>query len=75
VARPARHQPVRRKRQGSSAAVLNTFRIIRTNVMKVVTSVNACDRCIQSAINIRGKKMQRRAEFLLTRGLRQSGWK
>ena len=62
----------------SSAAVLNTFRtfrIILTNAVKYVTSVESYDRRIQSAINIQGKKMQRRAEFLLTRALRQAGWK
>ena len=62
----------------SSAAVLNTFRffrIILTNAVKYVTNVDAYDRRIQSAINIQGRKMQRRAEFLLTRALRQAGWK
>jgi hypothetical protein len=62
----------------SSAAVLNTFRVFRiilTNAVKYVTNVDAYDRRIQSAINIQGKKMQRRAEFLLTRALRQAGWK
>ena len=43
--------------------------------MKYVTNVESYDRRIQSAINIQGKKMQRRAEFLLTRALRQAGWK
>ena len=62
----------------SSAAVINTFRVFRiilTNAVKYVTSVESYDRRIQSAINIQGKKMQRRAEFLLTRALRQAGWK
>ncbi len=61
-----------------SAAVLNTFRVFRiilTNAVKYVTNVESYDRRIQSAINIQGKKMQRRAEFLLTRALRQAGWK
>ena len=38
-----------------------------------VTNVESYDRRIQSAINIQGKKMQRRAEFHLTRVLRQAG--
>jgi hypothetical protein len=62
----------------SSAAVLNTFarfRIILTNAVKYVTNVESYDRRIQSAINIQGKKMQRKAEFLLKRALRQAGWK
>ena len=62
----------------SSAAVINTFRVFRiilTNAVKYVTNVESYDRRIQSAINIQGKKMQRRAEFLLTRALRQAGWK
>lgn len=62
----------------SSAAVLNTFRVFRiilTNAVKYVTSVDAYDRRIQSAINIQGKKMQRRAEFLLSRALNRAGWR
>ena len=62
----------------SAAAVINTYtriRIILTNAVKYVTNVESYDRRIQSAINIQGKKMQRRAEFLLTRALRQAGWK
>ncbi len=62
----------------SSAAVINTFRVFRiilTNAVKYVTNVDAYDRRIQSAISIQGRKMQRRAEFLLTRALRQAGWK
>ena len=62
----------------SAAAVINTFarfRIILTNAVKYVTNVESYDRRIQSAINIQGKKMQRRAEFLLKRALRQAGWK
>ena len=68
----------RRGGKRSSAAILNTFRVFRiilTNAVKYLTSVDAYDRRIQSAINIQGKKMQRRAEFLLTRALRQAGWK
>ena len=59
-------------------AVINTFtrfRIILTNAVKYVTNVESYDRRIQSAINIQGRKMQRRAEFLLTRALRKAGWK
>ena len=52
-----------------------TFRIILTNAVKYVTNVESYDRRIQSAINIQGRKMQRRAEFLLTRALRKAGWK
>ena len=37
--------------------------------------VDAYDRRIQSAINIQGRKMQRSAEFLLTRALRRAGWR
>ena len=62
----------------SAAAVINTFtrfRIILTNAVKYVTNVEGYDRRIQSAINIQGRKMQRRAEFLLTRALRKAGWK
>ena len=61
-----------------TAAVLNTFRVFRiilTNAVKFVTNVESYDRRIQSAINIQGKKMQRRAEFPLTRDLRRAGWK
>ncbi|MCB1205011.1 MAG: hypothetical protein KDN18_12190 [Verrucomicrobiae bacterium] len=69
----ARHGSAR-----SSAAVINTFQVFRislTNAVKYVTNVDAYDRRIQSAINIQGRKMQRRAEFLLTRALRKSGWR
>jgi len=62
----------------SSAAVINTFRVFRIilpNAVKYVTSVESYDRRIRSAINIQGKKMQRRAEFLLTCALRKAGWK
>ena len=61
----------------SAVAVINTFmvfRIILTNAVKYVTNVEGYDRRIQSAINIQGKKMQRRAEFLLTRALRRARW-
>lgn len=61
----------------SSAAVINTFRVFRiilTNAVKYVTNVDAYDRRIQAAINIQGRKMQRRAEFLLTRALRRAAW-
>ena len=62
----------------SSAAVINTFRVFRiilTNAVKYVTKVDAYDRRIKSAVNIQGKKMQRRAEFLLTRTLQVAGRK
>src|SRR5689334_22272707 len=62
----------------SSAAIINTFRVFRiilTNAVKYVTNVDAYDRRIQSAINIQGRKMQRRAEFLLARALRRAGWR
>lgn len=62
----------------SAVAVINTFTrfsIILTNAVKYVTNVESYDRRIQSAINIQGRKMQRRAEFLLTRALRKAGWK
>ena len=35
--------------------------------------IESYDRRIQSAINIQRKKLQRRAEFFLTRALRQAG--
>ncbi len=41
----------------------------------ILTNVESYDRRIQSAINIQGRKMQRRAQFLLTRTLRKAGWK
>jgi len=62
----------------SSAAIINTsrvFRIILSNAVKYVTNVESYDRRIQAAINIQGKKMQRRAEFLIKRAFRQAGWK
>ena len=58
--------------------VLNAFRVFRiilTSAVKYITNVENYDRRIQSAIHIQGKKMQRRAEFLLTYALRQAGWK
>ena len=45
------------------------------DAVKYATNAESCDRRIQSAIDIQGKKMQRRVEFLLTRALRQAGWK
>ena len=68
---------VRHGSKRCSAAVINTlrvFRIILTNAVKYVASVESYDRRIQSAINIQGKKMQRRAEFLLTPTLRCNAW-
>ena len=62
----------------SSAAVINTFRVFRiilTNAVKYLTNLESYDRRIQSAINIPRKKMQRRADFLLTRALRAARWK
>jgi len=62
----------------SSASVIHTFRVFRiilTNAVKYVTNVEGYVRRIQSAINIQGWKMQRKAEFLLTRALRAPGWK
>jgi hypothetical protein len=56
-------------------AVVSAFRIILINAVKYVTNVESYDRRIQSAINIQGKRMLRRAEFLLTHALRQAGWK
>jgi len=49
-------------------------RINLSNAVKNITNVESYDRRIQSAINIQGKKMQRRAEFLLKRALRQARW-
>ena len=48
---------------------------VAVGAVKYVTNVESYDRRIQSAINIQGRKMQRRAEFLLTRALRQAGWR
>ncbi len=62
----------------SAATVINTFRVFRiilTNAVKYVTNVESFDRRIQSAINIQGKKMRRRAVYLLTRALSRAGWK
>ena len=56
---------------GGIADGLRNFR----SKLKNVTSVESYDRRIRSATNIQGRKMQRRAEFLLTRALRQAGWK
>ena len=61
----ARHGSTR-----SAAAVINTF----TRFRIILTNVESYDRRIQSAINIQGWKMQRRAEFLLTHALRRAGW-
>ena len=48
----------------------------RASALRIIlTNVESYDRRIQSAINIQGRKMQRRAEFLLTRALRRTGWK
>jgi len=55
--------------------MFRVFRIILTHAAKYVTNVESYDRRIQAATNIQGKKMQRRAEFLLTRALRQAGYK
>ena len=54
-----------------SSTRFHVFRIILTNAVKYATNVESYDRRIQSAINIQGKKMQRRAEFLLKRALRR----
>ena len=59
-----------------SAAVIKTFtrfRIILSNAVKYVTNVESYDRRIQSAFNIQGRKMQRRAEFLPARAIRKAG--
>jgi len=64
--------------QRSAVDVLNSarhFRITLTNAVKYVTTVATYDRRVQSAINIQARKMQRQADFLLTRALRQAGWK
>ena len=68
-------------RQGarrSAVSIENTtrlFRITLTNAVKYVHNVADYTRRIQSAINIQGKKMQRRAEFLLARAVKRAGWK
>ena len=43
--------------------------------MKYVTSVSDYERRINSAIRIQAGRMRCRAEFLLTRALRRTGWK
>lgn len=62
----------------STAAVVNTFtrlRIILTNAVRYVTNVESDDRRSSRPSTFREMKMQRRAEFLLTRALRRAGWK
>lgn len=55
----------------NSAAVLNTFHVLR--IILLTTEVS--DRRIQSAVSIKGKKMRRRAKILLKRALRRAGWR
>ena len=43
--------------------------------MKYLTSVSDYERRINSAIRIQAGRMRCRAEFLLTRALRRTGWK
>src|SRR5207244_11659633 len=69
----SRHGPRR-----SAVSVLNSirqFRITLTNAVKYVTSAADYDRRIKSAIGIQARKMQRQADFLLTRALKRAGWK
>jgi len=57
------------------AWLAGVFRIILTNAVKYVTNLESYDRRIQSAINLQGKKMPRRAGFLLIRAPRRAGSK
>jgi hypothetical protein len=54
---------------------IRLFRITLTNAVKYVTNVADYGRRIQSAIRIQAGKMDRKADFLLTRALKRSGWK
>ena len=63
------------KKQNRPPPHQRSFRIILTNAVKYVTNVESYDRRIQSAINIQGKKMRRRAGFLLTRAIRRADWR
>ena len=54
---------------------IRLFRITLTNAVKYVTNVADYGRRIQSAIGIQAAKMERKADFLLTRALKRSGWK
>jgi hypothetical protein len=68
----------RRGFKRSAAPAINTFIrfcIMLTNALRHGTNVESYDRRIQSAINIQGRKMQRRAKFLLTRAFGIAGWK
>ena len=51
------------------------FRSLVPDAVKCVGNVDDYDRRIQSALKIQGRKMERRAEYLLTRSLRKAGWK
>ena len=65
-------------RRRGALAVANTFRLFRItiiNAVKYVTSVSDYERRINSAIRIQAGRMRCRAEFLLTRALRRTGWK
>ena len=68
-------------RQGAgrgAMSVVNSirqFRITLTNAVKYVHNVADYTRRVQSAINIQAAKMERKAEFLLTRALKRAGWK
>jgi hypothetical protein len=68
-----KHVPIANRH--NRTRLIRGFRIILTNAVKYVSNVDAYDRRIQSAINIQGKKMLRRAEFLLARALRATGWR
>ncbi len=57
---------------------MNTFRLFRItiiNAVKYVTSGSDYERRINSALRIQAGRMRCRAEFLLTRALRRTGWK
>ena len=68
-----RHGP--RRSAVSVADSIRQFRITLTNAVKYVTNVADYDRRIQAALNLQAGKMQRKAEFLLTRALKRAGWK
>ena len=54
---------------------IRQFRITLTNAVKYVTNVADYMRRVESAIGIQAAKMERKAEFLLTRALKRAGWK
>ena len=54
---------------------IRQFRITLTNAVKYMTNVSDYMRRVESAIQIQAAKMERKADFLLTRALKRAGWK